>query len=193
MKKLSLLGVLFSVVLMQACSSKDKLEVSTDYQSFDYSGVKTYHWYDGDDTEQHAAMTSIAHERIKSAIDVELAKKGFIERADGVLEVNYSVNARDRADVHNYQVYDGMAPGFTWNRDEGGSFLKTREEYTETEIENYREGILIIDVLEATGNKLLWRGTGKRRLPEVMMNKEELDRVVKDAVANILADFPPKP
>ncbi|WP_096086125.1 DUF4136 domain-containing protein [Agaribacterium haliotis] len=190
MKKLTYFGLFLIALLLQACTS-EQTKVSTDYQPFDYSSAKTYHWYDGDDTIHHPGVSDIVHQRIKAAIDKQMAAKGFTESADGVLELNYSVNAEDRTDVNNYQVYDGYAPGFTWNRDDGAHFLKTREEYTETEIDSYREGVLIIDVLKADSNKLLWRGIGKRRLPD-MVNKGDRDQLIDEVASSILKTFPPQ-
>ena len=190
MKKLLFVFTVLSALLLQACA-KNPIQVTTDTRPLDYSGLSTYRWYAGEDTQHHEGISEIGLARIKTSIDETLSMKQFSESADAPLIVNFSVNAKTQTDINTYQVYDGYAPGFSWNRDYGASWLKTREEFTETEIDSYLEGVLIIDIVDARSNLLVWRGIGKARLPEVM-NSAERDKLVKGSVESILENFPPK-
>ena len=177
-------GILFS------CAS-NKLEVTTDYSWTDYSDTQTYSWYSGQ-AERNPTVTELGHERIKASINDELLARGFTElETDAALFVNYSVVAQAKVNVNEYQVYDGYAPGFSWDRDHGAVWNKTREEYTERQVEEYFEGSLVIDVLDAETNKIVWRGVGRQRLSQGM-SRDQRDQLIKEVVGKILAKFPPQ-
>ncbi len=181
--------VLTSALL--ACSNNPTV-VSTDFVALDYSKHTRFAWFEGDMT-RHSGVTDIGHQRIQENIVADLQGKGFtlVEPAEADLIVNYSVVAREKVDINTYQVYDGYAPGFTWNRDHGAIVNKTREEYTETQVEEYYEGTLIVDILDAGNNQIVWRGVGRKRLSEEM-DKEARDRLIKEVVSSVMKNFPPE-
>ena len=60
---------------------------------------------------------------------------------------------------------------------------------TQTTVENYRVGTLVLDLYDAKNKQLIWRGTSSDTLsnkPE--KNEKNLDK----AVDKMLKDFPPK-
>jgi hypothetical protein len=52
---------------------------------------------------------------------------------------------------------------------------------------NYREGSLLIDVVDAKTNKLIWEGTWNSEFEKKPKNPDE---VISKAVNKIMADFP---
>ena len=63
--------------------------------------------------------------------------------------------------------------------------------HTETRIDEYQQGSLVIDVIDPTSLELIWRGIGSKRLPE-STDAAEMDKLVADVVKSILSKFPPK-
>ena len=56
----------------------------------------------------------------------------------------------------------------------------------------YREGTLILDVVDASSNKLAWRGTAQAELSEKSDAKKS-QKLINEAVDEMLEKFPPKP
>jgi hypothetical protein len=60
--------------------------------------------------------------------------------------------------------------------------------YTTYSVDEYKDGSLIIEVVDAKTKNLLWEGIGNK---EIDKPAKDLDAAVKDAVAKILAGYPP--
>jgi hypothetical protein len=62
--------------------------------------------------------------------------------------------------------------------------------WTETRVEQYEEGTLVIDFVDSPARRLVWRGAGTRRLSRDPQ-PDRLTQRVNEAVDDILAQFPP--
>lgn len=60
----------------------------------------------------------------------------------------------------------------------------------EIEIVNYDEGTLILDVIDARTNQLVWRGWAVDSLTGILDSQDRMQRKVTEAVGKMLADFP---
>ena len=58
----------------------------------------------------------------------------------------------------------------------------------QTEIDQYTEGTLTIDVVDAKAKKLVWEGSATGRITEKAVR--EMERSIDSAVKAIMADFP---
>ena len=63
--------------------------------------------------------------------------------------------------------------------------------HSETRVDEYQQGSLIIDMIDPTSLELIWRGIGSKRLPE-STDAAEMDKLVGEIVKSILVKFPPK-
>ena len=61
-----------------------------------------------------------------------------------------------------------------------------------TRVHEYELGTLVIDVIDAAGERLLWRGSSERALAEGR-TPEEKTADAREIVAAILQKFPPSP
>jgi hypothetical protein len=59
----------------------------------------------------------------------------------------------------------------------------------ETNIYSYREGTLILDLMDSKTNNLIWRGWAVSPL-DSSYKPEEIDKLIKKAVAKIFNKFP---
>jgi hypothetical protein len=160
-----------AVALVSGCAA---LSVKTDYdRSIDFSQYTTYKWMKTpSDVSGPRSTQSLLDQRVKSAVDRELATKGLQEstgQAD--LLITYHAGVRDKVDVSTYRYgYRG------W-----GSAV---------DVQQYSEGTLIIDLIDAEKDQLVWRGWGTG---VVDRDPSQMESRVNKAVTEILAKFPPKP
>jgi hypothetical protein len=152
------------------------MSVSRDHDdAFSFSGLATYAWLEAPAAER--AITPGAAERVRAAVDRELAVRGFrevpVERAELVVAA--------RGGTADRQVYDtyGYGTGRWW-----GYGSTTSVQRTET------EGTLTIDLFDAGRKELVWRATATDALdPDA--SPEQRTEKVGEAVAKMFEGFPP--
>ncbi|WP_143735910.1 DUF4136 domain-containing protein [Methyloprofundus sedimenti] len=188
--------VFFCTFFMGGCSS---LSLSTDYDnSIDFSTFKTYRWHTENEhnTASLKYLNNILDQRIRSTIDQELQINHFIKKEDGAVDfwVNYSVVIEDKTDIRTYNNYNGLYPGYSYRAGYGYYGRGIGAAYgvgSETQITQYKQGTLIIDIISPKTDQLIWRGAADGRLPK-NANREESDKLVHQYVTKILSNFPPK-
>jgi hypothetical protein len=164
-----------------ACST---LRTSSDYDpTADFTSLHTYGWLpDNREPTGHPRIDNpMLHERIRSGIDRALKAKGFAPSEDPDFVVTYHLSAEQKTDVTTYNnaYYGGY--GYVIG-------------FPETTVRQYEEGTLIIDIIDRRAKKVVWRGSGTRRLREQYGQQDpaELEQRVFEAVTETLADFPPQ-
>lgn len=193
--KYSLL-IFFFTISISGCSS---LSLSTDYDdSIDFSTFKTYRWHA--DNEHNTAslkyLDNIMDQRIRSTVDQQLAAKDFTKKLDGNVDfyVNYSVVIDDRTDIRTYNNYNGMYPGYSYRAGYGYYGRGMGVAYStgpETQVTHYKQGTLIIDIVNPETDQLIWRWAADGRLPKGS-DREKSDKLVQKYVTKILSNFPPE-
>lgn len=195
------------VAMLSACSSNVKM--NTDYnENTDFTAYQTYRWYspEGDEkAKENHAENDILDARIRSNVDNQLAKKGMELKPDGKVDfyVNYSVTAVDEVNVEKYNTYSGYSRNYRWYG--GGYGYGYRGGYHRggvtmtmtgipeqvTEIDEYKKGTLLIDIIEPVEDTLVWRGAANGRLPEKKVSAEKRDAAVQEIVGGLMSNFPP--
>jgi stage V sporulation protein SpoVS len=160
------------------------VKVSNDYdKAVDFSGYKTFGVYDVKAKNQ---VSSLNADRITNSIKAEMIAKGFTESATPDLMVNPVTIMKDKVSVSsntNYYGYGGMyRPYGYWGGGMGVSGSTTYNTY------NYKDGSLIIDIVDAKTQKMVWQGTGNAEIDKA---PKDPDKFISDAVKKILAPFPP--
>jgi len=178
MKKiiLSNLFILY-IFILSGCST---LNVTTDYdKSIDFSKYKTFNFYTLKISE---SVSQLNQERILKSIKNEMVKKGFVEKGDAPdVQVNVTAILQDKQSVStNTYGYGGYYRPYGW----GGGYGAT----TSVSVYNYKDGSLIIDVIDATTQKLVWQGIGNKEIDSPSKNP---DVTIQNAVTKIMYNFPP--
>jgi hypothetical protein len=167
MKKILLGLVLALGGGLSACSSAVNVEQRADvnfakYRTFDFADteVKTQ----GD---QNPLLNSpIAQDRIKQAIASELAKRGLrqVESNPDFLVTTHTYV--ERAERTVYDSYPGANYAYPYAVGYRGRFLPINygawyspTYYQTPRTEQYREGTLVLDFIDARTNNLVWRGS----------------------------------
>ena len=184
MKPLPLLTVLIASLALFACSS---ISVSADYDpAADFSALRTWSWIPEEAPAEGAdprVGNSLVSDRVTAAIDRTLQARGYQEvEQSSDFQVGFSIGVRiglesapsTSASVGygRYGRYGGIGYG------------------TGTEVREYEEGTLVIDLIDPATGKLIWRGTAQARVSSDQSPESSTKRI-NEAVEKVLAQFPP--
>lgn len=162
----------FLGVFAAGCSG---LDVSHDYDpQKNFATLKTWAWAPQPpqaDGGEFSPVSSLTHERIRSAVENELTRKGYQEvdpPSAGFWVLKYAaVGQRFEAD-----------PGYDYH-------------WYGQEVRVYDEGTIVLDIVDPKEKKLIWRGTARGAVDDDLTPEEREERI-QEAVAEILEGFPPK-
>jgi hypothetical protein len=147
----------------------------------DFSTLLEYDWSAGPSrrTGDPRFDNPIFEGQLRAAVEQGLARKGFVknsEHPDFLVNVHKIVAGKtDVASVNQFLGY------------ERGDWQPVRE----TSVYHFEEGTLLIDMVDARTNRLMWRGSGTGVVQERATARERAENAAR-AVDKILAQFPPK-
>lgn len=169
---------LSAALLATACASVD---VSVDFDpQADFGGFRSFGLLpDPPPTGDPRADSELLRQRVRTAIGEQLELQGFTADAAPQMLVGYQVSVAQRLDVRTSTTPRGYSH---WRGPRGVT--------TTTDIREYEQGTLVIDVVDVTRNALVWRGVGRLRLRS-NPTSEQISERVRHVVAEILGRFPP--
>lgn len=176
--------LLAAFLLVLATSGCAYDPVVTDYApATDFSRLDSYAWLP--DAERKpvdpVADNSLLAERVRPAVDQALESRGFRPAATGQpasFLVSYLASAGTRADVHATPAVGGLHP---W-----GGWVVADDVW----LSEYQTLTLVVDVLDPSSRRLLWRGSLEARFDERMSPAQRSERIYQ-MVSQVLAKFPP--
>ena len=129
-------------------------------------------------TTEGPDRNEFVHQRIQNAIQDQMKAKGFKPTADSAsahFVVRYFLDLR----IRNGYVTTGYSPyyGWGWGRRYGGVVV--------SEPVQFKEGGLLIDLVERSTGKLAWRGTIEGDVPDHAPSQEEISKVVAQAMETL--------
>jgi hypothetical protein len=146
--------------------------VKTDYdRNIDFTRYKTYSW------ERVQAQNSLWVDRIKTAVNKDLAAKGWtcVSWGGDVAIVALEMS-REYETLEAF--YNGYGGGWRW-RGFGDATMS---------VETYKVGTLIVDLFDGHSKMLIWRGSSSDTLSDKSdKNIKTLDK----AVQKMFEHFPP--
>ena len=173
-----------AVLIVTALSCGPGLKVTTDYdKQADFKKYKTFALYTPENI--HDAISQLNRDRIIAAIKNEMTKRGLQEASSSPeLLVNPVAIFQDRASVSansNYYGYGGVYRPYYWG-------VAGTSSTTTYDVRHYKDGSLIIDVIDAESKKLIWQGIGNKEIDGPI---KDPDKKIPEAVSMIMASFPP--
>ncbi len=173
--------------LVPSCSS---IKVSQDYDiAVSFSKYTRFTFAEKDPHRQADSLydNELINQRfyriIKNCLqDKGLNYQGDTEGSDFIVSFNFTV--RPKMDIYNISRQMGFSYG-SYNR-YGGVGARTC-----TDISEFDQGILIIDIKDSPTQKLIWRGTGTDVI-SIYATPEEMNEQVKEMVTAVLRNFPPR-
>jgi hypothetical protein len=169
---------LLAIAVLLTASCSNQIAVKSDYdKDVDLSLYQTYAWLPNKEIESKnnpLVYNELTDKRIKQAVETQLQNKGIQRATIPDLHVHYHIIIENKSAVrpatygYNYSNY--------WMRNQ-------------VDVLQYREGTLIIDLMDSKNKNLIWRGWGVSVLGDssVSLTEEEIN----DAVSKILKEFPP--
>ena len=195
MKKLELQLAAFLSICLLGCSGYQYYAIQNTNVSF--NKFATFAWLPASDSAGY--YSDIVDEKIKDEVTAGLEKRGLslrIVRPD--LLIRYIIQVRDQVRYYNRPAYV-YAPGIVYHgvaRNRYGrhfyySYTDPYPVYVGGDIEqvSYKQGTLIIDLIERRSHKVIWRGCGTGEIN----NPERAVRDIPEIVEGILNKIPISP
>ena len=172
MKTTTFLAIFF-VGFTVSCSKVYNVHYDYD-NNVNFANLKTYDWMP---VPERADIDSLDIKRVKKAVNVELEAKGLEISSDNPdFLIAEHLGSKDKVNVTNW--------GYGYR---GGFWIERGVTVNQIEI-----GSLILDFVDAKSKELLWRGTAKALIDDAMP-PEKREKLIKEAVQEILKNFPPPP
>lgn len=176
MRSLKTLLVSCFVFCSAACST---ISINYDYdKTVNFPSYKYYAWHTIPRTVE---MNDLLINRVKNAANRVLQSKGFrevSENPDFFLAIHTS--KQQKVEIIDW----GYAYGPYWRRGGYG--------FGGVDLRQYEEGTLILDVVDANKNELVWRGSATG-IVDPYLSPEKRTEKIDAAVTRILDKFPPLP
>lgn len=175
-------AAIFPLFLLQGCET---IRVVSDHDpSFSFAGYDRFAWM-----SEHPMVAAgpganpLLEGRIMAAITDSMRAKGIllVPEAQADFVVSFSVGARDRVSVTSTPYPVAYRGAWRW----GGAY------YNDVDVRQYTEGRLAIDVFDAREKRPVWHGYATANISNVT-DRAERQELLRDAVARILDEFPPK-
>ena len=158
-----------------SCSS---VTVNQDYDpSYDFSKLKTYGFIP---ISSEAGIDQLSADKLGNAINTELTAKGYKIETPADFGIALMFSSQTKTNIQSY----GYGYGYgAWGRP--GMYGTGGVDVTQ-----YDQGTLIIDIIDMSSQKLVWRGIGSGVMSE-SPSVETRTQNINNVVNQILAQFPP--
>lgn len=189
--QLLLLGLCF--LLLSGCAST--VDVATDYdRTANFSQYQTFSFYQDRPTQPRDASGDFDTSMdlyLRNAIRQSLSNQGLrYDTSDPDLKVAYDVAVDTEVAVNtNYTYPPGFGYGYSYWYGYRYNYAFSRFPTTYKTINQYREGTVVVDLINPDTNELVWRGIGEAAVDmRGDIDQERINTIVMD----ILEEYPPK-
>lgn len=176
MKRFALYSL--TVIMLAACSPQIRVYSDSD-PDYDLWTYKSFDWGQRVDIEagrNPLQYNELNDKRIKTAVRDQLESRGYVfQENDSELMLHYHII------VDNKSAIVPEPYGYRY----GSYFMRSG-----ANVHYYREGTLILDLMERNTGNLIWRGWAVADIDNI--EPEEVDKVIKQAVERIFTKFPAK-
>jgi hypothetical protein len=171
--------IMIALVIITGCSPE--IRVYSDYDpDYDLKKYATFNWIQITNIESGnnpLHYNELNDKRIKLAVQEQLIGRGYaLSKENPDLVLHYHIIVDDQSIV---------------TTDPHGYFYSPYWMHLRTNVYQYREGTLIIDLMESKTNNLIWRGWAGSAL-EGVYTSDQIDALIKRAVDKIFKKFPGK-
>jgi Domain of unknown function (DUF4136) len=179
MKFRKLLAVSLFLMALTSAVFADHVSVDYDHRA-NFNGASTYSW------SKVQTANSIWDQRVKDAVNQQLAAKGWTEVPSGGA---VSLVAVEKTSIHQQYdtFYDGFGGGRFGRFGGFGGFGDIGD--ATTSIDNYKVGTLVVSMFDGNSKQLIWRGTSGGDLSR---NPEKNTKNLDKDVAKMFKKFPPR-
>lgn len=178
-----LLAGLALAALLSACATGPRVRTDAD-PAADFSKYATYAFYEPLAMEQ-SGYTTYLSDRIKTSVRREMEARGYrFDPEDPDLQVNFQGVIRERTDVYNVPRSD-VQYFYSYR---ARRYFAVPVWYDETRVNDYTEGTLTVDLVDAERNHLVWTGDAIGRVTQ--RSPQERAAAADEAITAIFREFP---
>jgi hypothetical protein len=182
-----------SLLVLSGCAST--FEASYDHDpGKDFSKYQSFAWISKNPMKVGKGVNvanPLLEPRISSALEKALVAKGYkyvIEPKDADFVVSFTIGSREEIKVDSYPSmsagYGVAYPGhWGWGRMYYGVGA-------ETQVRQYTEGMLAVDIFDVEDRRPVWHGVATKRINDA--DRDNLEATIQAAVDAILVGFPPQ-
>lgn len=156
------------------------IAAGADYSpTVDFDAYTSFTWDEPDERpvgDPRLENNPFFEERLHAAIAVELAEVGIQPNAGGrALIVHHHATVRDRVEVYEADERAGYA-----SPEYGGG----------TQVVQYDEGTILIDISDAQTHDVVWRGWAQFDIGRALTDPQVMEDAIFDAVQKMFEQFP---
>jgi hypothetical protein len=176
-------ALMLGALLLAACATGPR--VRTDYDpGADFGQYRSWGFYKPIAMEESGYSTWIS-DRIKDNVRREMEARGYrYTEQDPDLLVNFQGIVRERTSVWSVPRTD-YHWFYSYRR---RSYFAVPFWYDETQVSQYTEGTLTVDLVDAERNRMVWTGAAIGRV--VQRSAQQRATEVDTAIASIFAEYP---
>ncbi|MCK9995128.1 MAG: DUF4136 domain-containing protein [Candidatus Krumholzibacteria bacterium] len=178
----NLFSGLLVLVLLASIAGCSSLTVNYDYdQNVEWTKFKTYGWMETPDrpSDPNSPLqdTPLLQQRVHNSVEFEMQERGITMSDNPDLLVVYHIGTQEQIQVTDwgYRYSD-----YYWGY--GGRQI---------DVYQFTEGSLVIDLIDAETQNLIWRGTGTGVVDESQKSPEEMQDQANQVINKIMKSFPP--
>lgn len=179
--------------LLGGCASKATYEVDFD-EYRDFSSYNSFRWYDDVHPSKEAdyRQYNSSDRRVRDHVDTYLLKKGFKLLDSGTSDfwVNYHISKQNHMKISNFSGYPSAGAHGAVSAGTYGSAVAVGYS-SGPSVKEYKEGTVVIDIIDVKSSKIVWRGIAEDRLPKGMDHAAR-DKMASVITRELLEDFPPQ-
>jgi len=171
------------LVLLAGCATGPRISAEADPEA-DFSRYRTFTFYSPLAIESEG-YASAASERMKAAARAQMEARGYVYREQHPdLWVNINAYMQQRTDVSTMPTVD-YDFYYSYRR---RAYVAVPYWRDRTNVYQYTEGTLNIDLVDVARNRLVWEGIAVGRVAR--MKPEERNARIDGAIADVFAKFP---
>jgi hypothetical protein len=177
------LGWFAFLLLLAGCATGPRIDSAADPEA-DFGRYRSFGFYAPLALEKQGYATP-ATDRIKAAARAQMEARGYVyEAGQPDLWVNLNAYLQKRTDVSTIPTVDY---GYYYSY-RARSYVAVPYWQDRTEVRNYTEGTLNVDLVDRARNRLAWEGIAVGRMSK--LTPQERDARIDATVAEIFARFP---
>jgi len=170
------------ILLLFGCAPGHKILKPEKEDNFHLSDYPTFGFYEIEAKGDTSPATFDKNVTVvKDAISKNLEARGLNQAQEPALKVNIAISVREEIQTRQTNFQNDGRPLYIGQR---------RYSWKSKEVETgrYKEGTLLIDLVDAASNKMVWKGGGEGILPG---KEKNLIQVVNEVVSEIIAGITP--
>ena len=179
----SRLALLLLVVLLGACASRPVITTDAD-PAADFARYRTFAFYEPLAVEDKGYSTP-SSQRMKASTRREMESRGYVyDESNPDLRVNINAYISERQSVVSTpQLQQRLYYNYRAN-----SYVSSAYFVNRTDVYNYTEGTLNIDLVDAARKQLVWEGVAVGRMANTKPTQR--DARIDSTITEIFARYP---